>query len=166
MTMQYRILTFDELSTGLLYDILALRADVFVVEQNSPYMDIDGLDALALHLCLFESKKLIGYARILPPGSKFEEASVGRIVVDRTQRGKGLGRKLLKRGMEETNAYFPGAAIRIEAQYHLRHFYQSFGFVVDSDIYDWGGIDHVKMVNKSTAQIKKRPPVSREASGE
>jgi ElaA protein len=146
MNRRYLISAFDELTVPLLYDILALRSEVFVVEQDAVYMDLDGLDAAALHICLFEDDMFIGYARILPPGCKFEEASVGRIVIAASHRGKGLGKELIQRSMMElANAYGP-SPVRIEAQQHLQPFYESLGFTRVSDPYDWGGIPHVKML--------------------
>ena len=139
-------LTFDALSTAILYNILALRAEVFVVEQKSAYMDFDFLDQKAIHLCLMDGEKLIAYARLFSPGIKFEDASIGRIVVAPQYRGQGLGQKLVQRSIDELRTRFGNVAIRIEAQHHLRDFYADFGFSIVSDIYDWGGIPHVKMV--------------------
>lgn len=148
--MKYQLFAFDQLTTQQLYDLLALRAEVFVVEQTSPYMDFDFLDQQALHLCLFDGDKLAGYARILKPGLKFKEASVGRVVLSGAYRGKGLGRELMQRGMDEAmNTY--RAPLRIEAQQHLQPFYESLGFARVSDPYDWGGIPHVKMVCEKKA---------------
>ena len=143
--------TFDELSKALLYDILRLRAEVFVVEQNSPYLDLDGLDVHALHHCLFDGEQLIGYARIFAPGVKFDEASVGRIVIAPDYRGTGLGKELVQDCIAEIQTRYAGTAIRIEAQHHLRGFYESLGFMIVSDIYDWGGIPHVKMCTQVAA---------------
>ena len=153
MNYQYQVLSFDKLSTTLLYDILHLRSEVFVVEQNSAYLDPDGMDNAALHLCMLDDNKLIGYARIFAPGVKFDEASVGRLVIDEKYRGDGLGKKLLEYSMARLCKQFPGAPIRIEAQHHLRKFYESLGFVIISDIYDWGGIPHVKMVCSTHAVV-------------
>jgi ElaA protein len=149
--MTYQLYRFEELSNALLYDILALRAAVFIVEQNSPYLDLDGMDASALHHCLFEGEKLIGYSRLFAPAVKFEEASVGRIVLHSDHRGSGLGREFLQRSMDEVRRIFGKVPIRIEAQHHLHRFYESMGFVIVSDIYDWGGIPHVKMVTQAAA---------------
>ena len=148
MTALYRITAFHELTNTLLYDILALRAEVFVVEQASLYLDLDGLDADTLHLCLLENEKLIGYSRLAAPGVKFEEASIGRILLAMPHRGNGMGRKLIERSIAEIYNQFGNVFIRIEAQYYLRDFYASLGFTIASDIYDWGGIEHVKMVKK------------------
>jgi len=142
----FKTYRFDELSTARLYDILALRAEVFIVEQTSPYLDLDGLDQKALHFCMTENETLIGYARIFAPGIKFAEASIGRIVIAPNYRGQALGREIVQRSINEVQNRFGSISIRIEAQYHLRDFYGSLGFAIDSEIYDWGGIEHVKMV--------------------
>ncbi len=151
MPYHYHVYRFDELGTSLLYAILALRSEVFVVEQTSPYQDIDGMDEYALHHCVFNGETLIGYSRLFGPQVKFEEASVGRLVLDAQHRGHGLGRELLQRSIDEVRRHFAGAPIRIEAQHHLHKFYESLGFVIVSDIYDWGGIPHVKMVTQVAA---------------
>ena len=142
----YRAFQFCDLPNQLLYDILALRAEVFVVEQNSAYLDPDGIDAECIHICLMENDTLIGYARIVPPGVKFTEASIGRFVLDAAPRGHGTGKKLFAHSIEELRKRFGNVSIRIEAQHHLRDFYTAFGFSIDSEIYDWGGIPHVKML--------------------
>lgn len=147
MTRTYSTLAFDGLSAALLYDIMALRAEVFVVEQASPYLDPDGHDQQALHICLTEGGALVGYSRLLAPGVKFAEPSVGRIVIRADARGGGLGRELVQYSLEELRRLYGSMPVRIEAQHHLRHFYGSLGFSVASDIYDWGGIPHVKMVS-------------------
>jgi ElaA protein len=149
MNRQFHIFTFDQLNTMLLYDILALRAEVFVVEQESAYMDFDYLDQKAHHVCLMEESRLIGYARLLAPGLKFDEATVGRLVLAMDRRGSGLGRRMMEHCMAEIRRLFGDVPIRIEAQHHLHRFYESMGYAISSDIYDWGGIPHVKMVSKA-----------------
>ena len=145
------LFAFSELPTPLLYDILRLRSDVFIVEQNAVYTDIDGLDEHALHLCIMDGDTLAGYARLFAPGIKFDEASVGRIVLAPLYRGQGMGKYLVQTGMDEIRRRHPHAAIRIEAQQHLRGFYESLGFTVVSAVYDWGGIPHVKMSTQAAA---------------
>ena len=151
MPYQFKLYRFDEMSAGLLYAILALRSQVFVVEQNAVYTDIDGLDQQALHCCLFDGETLAGYSRIFAAGIKFDEASVGRIVLAADFRGKGLGRELIRFSMDELKRIYGNASVRIEAQQHLRGFYESLGFVVVSEPYDWGGIPHLKMVTRAAA---------------
>ncbi len=139
------IARFDDLTPQELYDILALRKEVFIVEQTSMYQDPDGLDPQALHIRLTEGETLIGYARIFASGIKFDEASIGRIVIAPNYRGQRLGHQLVETGKHEIKTRFHTTAIRIEAQHHLKKFYESLGFAQDSDIYDWCGIPHIKM---------------------
>lgn len=146
MDIVYRLYPFNGITTRLLYDILQLREKVFVVEQDAVYTDIDGLDMAALHLCLFDGQTLAGYTRLLAPGVKFAEASIGRIVLEPACRGHGRGRELVRRSMDAVAEHFGPVPIRIEAQAHLRGFYASLGFAVVSEAYDWGGIAHVRML--------------------
>ena len=148
--MNYQLYTFDQLTTKQLYAILALREKVFVVEQNAVYDDIDWLDQQCFHFCLWSGDTLAGYTRIVPPQVKFEEASVGRIVLAPEFRGNGRGRELVRKSMDIVAQHF-GAPIRIEAQIHLQDFYQSLGFAPASEPYDWGGILHLKMVTQIAA---------------
>lgn len=145
MTRCYHLYRFDQLSTSQLYDILALRAEVFVLEQQSIYLDPDGYDRQALHLCLFEHEALIAYARLIPPGTKFEQASIGRVVIAKPYRGQGLGMELIRRALQEARSAF-AAPLFIEAQAHLQHFYESHGFTAISGTYILDGILHVNMV--------------------
>jgi ElaA protein len=149
MPYRFTLFQFNALSTPLLYAILALREHVFVVEQNAVYTDIDGLDPQALHCCLFDGDTLAGYSRIFTPGIKFDDASVGRIVLAADYRGKGLGRDLIRFSMDELRRVCGDVPVRIEAQQHLRGFYESLGFIVVSEPYDWGGIPHLKMVKQA-----------------
>lgn len=144
--MEYRLYTFDDLDVPLLYAILALREKVFVVEQDAVYTDIDWLDQESLHICLFDDNILAGYTRLVPPGLKFEEASIGRIVLEPEYRGGGRGSELVRLSMEQIQQNFGAVPIRIEAQVHLQKFYEALGFGVASEPYDWGGIPHVKML--------------------
>lgn len=149
--MRYHLYAFSDLTVPLLYHILALREKVFVVEQNAVYTDIDGLDAECLHLCLFDGESLVGYTRLVPPGLKFDEASIGRIVLEPAYRGGGRGRDIVQYSMEAVVQHFGAVPIRIEAQVHLKSFYESLGFGVVSEAYDWGGIPHVKMLTHLAA---------------
>ncbi|NTX51369.1 GNAT family N-acetyltransferase [Myxococcus sp. CA051A] len=144
---------FSELTLDELYDVLALRQEVFIVEQKSLYLDVDGLDRSALHLLAFEDAGpqsfLAAYLRILPPDVKFPGASsLGRVVTSPRARGRGLGRELTARGITRLEALYPDADIRISAQDYLRAFYTSLGFVAEGDIYDEDGIPHVEMVRR------------------
>ncbi|MEE4278615.1 MAG: GNAT family N-acetyltransferase [Halieaceae bacterium] len=136
---------FDELSPQELYDALQLRAAIFVVEQNCAYLDLDGLDPVAIHCFCHEDGRLIAYQRCLGPGTAFDESSIGRIIVDPSQRGRALGRELVQRGIDYNLRSWPDHPIRIGAQAHLAHFYGSLGFVSENDHYLEDGIEHVHM---------------------
>ncbi|NNB94149.1 GNAT family N-acetyltransferase [Corallococcus exiguus] len=138
---------FSELTLEELYRMLALRSEVFVVEQRSLYLDADGLDAECFHLLggVPGTEQLGAYLRALPPGLKFPEASLGRVVTAPALRGQRQGRDLVERGLHFLAERFPGAPVRIGAQAYLQRFYEGFGFVAVSDIYDEDGIPHLDM---------------------
>jgi ElaA protein len=142
--------TFEELTLEELYRLLALRQEVFVVEQKSIYQDADGYDAGSHHLLGVaqgqEGAPLAAYLRVLPPGLKYPEASIGRVVTSPKARGQGLGKDLVARGISFVEARFPGAPIRIGAQHYLLRFYESFGFRAEGGVYDEDGIPHIQMV--------------------
>lgn len=123
-----------------------MRQDVFVLEQACPFLDIDGLDANCHHVCAFEGLELQAYARILPPELKYDEASIGRIVVAREKRSLGLGKKLMDFVISETEKLYPKMNIRMSAQLYLESYYQKFGFKRISEIYLDDGIPHVDMI--------------------
>lgn len=137
---------FDELSLHDLYDILQLRSRVFVVEQNAIYLDADGLDKGAHHL-LFRTDhgQLVAYCRLLPPGSQFPDAAIGRVVVDPAHRGQGLARAMLRQAIPKCLALYQVNKIHISAQKYLHDLYASFGFKAVSADYLEDGILHVGM---------------------
>lgn len=139
-------LEFEALSLQTLYDIMALRQAVFVVEQDCPYQDMDGFDQVADHLFCSENGAILAYQRCLPPGSTYEESSIGRIIVAPQARGRQMGRELVQRGIDHNRQRWPSHAIRIGAQAHLAEFYGSLGFVIEGDGYVEDGIPHVHMV--------------------
>lgn len=145
MAYQYLISAFDALDNHLLYAILKLRSEIFVVEQNIVYLDIDGNDQKSLHVCLMEGDTLAGYARILPPGVKFPEAAIGRLVVDKRHRGNKRGAELMLYCINETRARYNHAPIVIEAQAPLQKFYESLGYKAITTPYMLEGLLHVKM---------------------
>lgn len=149
--LRWQCARFDELTLRELYALLALRAQVFVVEQTCAYQDLDGHDPAANHLLGWgaadaEPAALLAYARLFAPGARYAEASVGRIVTAPAVRGRGLGRGLVARAIEECAARFGPAPIRISAQAHLQRFYEEQGFVREGAPYDEDGIPHVQMV--------------------
>ncbi|MCW5634917.1 MAG: GNAT family N-acetyltransferase [Rubrivivax sp.] len=137
---------FAELRTDDLYDALALRGRVFVVEQHCPYLDADGFDRAAWHLLGRDAAgTLVACLRVLDAGAKHAEPSIGRVVTAPEVRGRGLGRALFAEGLARCVAAWPGRRIRLDAQAHLEHFYAGFGFVREGDTYDEDGIAHVRM---------------------
>ncbi|MEM9254198.1 MAG: GNAT family N-acetyltransferase [Pseudomonadota bacterium] len=137
--------TFAELSPWSLYAILKLRQEVFVLEQDSLYLDPDGKDLDSTHIYAFESGELVAYQRCLPPGLSYPESSIGRIVTHPRMRGKQLGKALVQRGVEYNLMHWPGSDICISAQAHLQNFYASFGFTAEGESYQEDGIPHRKM---------------------
>jgi len=144
--LNWSFLHFDALSLHDLYDALALRCQAFIVEQVA-FQDPDGHDQAAWHLLGRDAAgRLQAYCRVLPPGLHCGEPSIGRVVVARTARGTGAGWELMRHGIAELQRLWPGAAIRIGAQAHLRAFYEGCGFVVVSEPYLEDGIPHLKML--------------------
>ncbi len=142
--------SFAELSNLELYDLLAQRQHVFVLEQQCLYNDFDGLDAGAHHLLgwrTVDGKRILaGYLRCLAPGAKYTEMSLGRVLTSQAARGSGLGRELLEQGILHAQRQHPGHAIKIGAQRQLEAFYASFGFATISAPYDEDGIMHIDML--------------------
>lgn len=142
----WRCLRFDDLGANDLYALLRLRAEVFVVEQRCAYLDPDGADPACWHLLGEREGALLAYARLVPAGLKFTEASIGRVVTDPATRGSGLGHALMREAIERVHALWAPQPIRIGAQAHLQAFYGQHGFAVDGPLYDEDGIDHVEML--------------------
>ena len=146
MAHMWRTETFAALSNDALYAILRLRQEVFTVEQQSIYLDLDDRDQQALHMQCYDGERLIAYQRLLPPGVSYTESSMGRIVVSPQARGRDLGRELVREGLACNLARWPEHDIRINAQAYLQRFYLDLGFEVASDEYDEDGIPHVQML--------------------
>ena len=138
--------SFAELDRELLYEMLKLRAEVFVVEQDCAYQDVDGYDREALHLCGLRGSKLVCYARINGPGTKTRCAAISRVLVKAKHRAGGLGRALMRETLECCEQHWPGAEIGLSAQQHLVDFYASLGFRPVSQAYMDEGIRHVDML--------------------
>jgi ElaA protein len=137
---------FEELGVDNLYDALQLRSRVFVLEQG-PYLDADGLDRESWHLLgRGASGTLVSYLRVVDPGVKFDEPSIGRVLTSPETRGGGGGRALMTEGVAGCERLWPGRAIRISAQAHLERFYGSLGFVRVGPDYLEDGIAHVEML--------------------
>lgn len=142
----WQLCAFDELGVGQLYALLQLRSEVFVVEQHCAFQDLDGLDAGALHLSGTANGVLLGYARCLPAGLKYEEASVGRVVTRASARGAGCGHVLIDRAIQSIGASWGAQPIRIGAQARLKPFYEGHGFCDMGLPYLEDGIEHIEMV--------------------
>jgi len=142
---RWQCLPFDELRPDQLYEILRLRSEVFVLEQNCLYQDMDRKDAHADHLMAWGDGKLLACSRILPPGISYPEPSIGRVVTAPEARGIGLGRALMKNSIQLLHNKFGKIPIKIGAQYYLVGFYESLGFSVSGDLYLEDGIEHVEM---------------------
>lgn len=138
----------DDLSAPQLYAVLAARSAVFVVEQNSIYQDMDGLDLQATHLVGWAHGQVAAYLRVLGPHTRYAERSFGRVLTTQPFRGTGVGRMLVAKGMEYLDARHPHDPVRIGAQAHLQPFYASFGFAVASEPYLEDGIPHVQMLRR------------------
>ena len=143
--MQWATLAFTELSTPLLYAVLRLRQDIFVVEQRCIFRDIDDLDQQAFHMLCTRDNELLAYQRCLPPGLSYPESALGRILVSPAARGRQLGAELTRRGIEHNLSRWPGCDIRINAQSRLQPFYASLGFSGEGPEYLEEGILHREM---------------------
>lgn len=137
---------FRELTTEELYAILRLRSEVFVVEQNCVFLDMDNKDIYCHHLMGWKDHLLAGYSRIVPAGISYAESSIGRIVTSPAARGAGIGRELLTKSIDQLYSLYGKSCIRIGAQYYLKEFYSSFGFVQKGEIYLEDGIKHIEML--------------------
>ena len=147
--MEWQIVQFDQLDTHTLYAMLQLRVDVFVVEQNCPYPELDGKDLQAdtLHILLKKNDKLLGYTRVLAPGVSFDGVpGIGRVCVAQTARRLGLGELLVAKAIAVASERWPGLDIYISAQCYLQRFYESMGFVAASEPYLEDDIPHLKMI--------------------
>lgn len=146
MTSTYSIKSFDELNTQELYEILRLRNEVFIVEQNCPYLDLDDKDQKSYHLRYHVDGQLAAYTRLIPAGVSYKEVSIGRVATSHKYRGTGLGKKLMEASIQGCNQKFGESNIRISAQLYLLKFYQSLGFNEINEPYDEDGIPHIEML--------------------
>lgn len=142
---KWQIQAFRELSIESLYNILSLRNEVFIVEQNCVYMDTDAKDQKALHLQGYINDQLVAYCRLFQAGDYFEEASIGRVVVSPKFRMLKLGHQLMDNAIQAIVDFFGEYQITISAQLYLRKFYEAHDFVKISDIYQEDGIPHIRM---------------------
>ena len=146
--MHWHLKTFKELSTTELYNILKLRSEIFVVEQNCVYQDIDDKDQKAFHFFCKENNQITAYTRIFKPGDYYKEAAIGRVVVKNLKRGTGLGHVLITKSINEIEKAIGKIPIKIGAQLYLKAFYESHGFKKISEEYLEDGIPHIHMLRK------------------
>lgn len=141
--------TFQELNTKELYDLLQLRSEVFVVEQDCVYQDIDGKDQKALHVLGYRDRKLVAYTRIFKPGDYFDEASIGRVVVRENARQYKYGYDIMTASIQAIKDYYNESKIRISAQIYLKRFYNNLNFKEVGEEYLEDGIPHINMIKSS-----------------
>lgn len=144
--MKFYIKEFIQLSRIELYQILQLRSEVFVVEQNCVYQDIDGKDEKALHVLGIKNNKIIAYTRIFKSGDYFNEASIGRVVVQETHRNFSYGHELMTASIQAIQIHFRETKITISAQLYLKNFYEAHGFFQQGEAYLEDDIPHIRMV--------------------
>ena len=137
---------FNNLTNIELYALLRLRSEVFVVEQNCIFLDMDNKDQTCHHLLGYDGENLVAAARLLGPNTTYQQISIGRVVSSPAYRGTGAGKALMQQAIVQCYQLFGKSDIKIGAQLYLKTFYESFGFVQTSNVYDEDGIDHVEMV--------------------
>ena len=146
--MNWTLKHFDDLTAKELYIILQLRNEVFIVEQNCPYQDLDNKDLNAFHLMGMKKNKLLAYSRLLAPGISYSESSIGRVVSSPGARKMGIGKNLMEESIRQIKILFHTETIRIGAQLYLKKFYESFGFIQEGDGYLEDNIPHIIMLRK------------------
>ncbi|HYJ65757.1 MAG TPA: GNAT family N-acetyltransferase [Parafilimonas sp.] len=146
MNINWYCKAFNNLAPAELYQVMRLRSEVFVVEQNCVFLDADNKDEQCLHFMGWIEKDLVAYTRIAPPGYIYEEPSIGRVVTSPAYRKNKIGYVLMEKSIEQCKKVFGDAPIKIGAQYYLKNFYASFGFKQISDIYLEDGIEHIYML--------------------
>ncbi len=148
-SINWELKSFEGLTNKELYNILKLRAEVFIIEQNCAYQDMDGKDIFSFHLMgTNERNKLIAYSRILPADISFKEVSIGRVVTAPSVRRNGVGKELMKTSLEAIEKKYGNVPVRIGAQLYLKKFYENYGFIKDSEMYLEDGIEHIEMLRR------------------
>lgn len=145
MEIKWQIKPFEALSVNELYDILRLRSEIFVVEQNCVYLDLDGKDKVALHLFGEYDGNIVAHSRLFKPGISFDNSSIGRVVVAANYRDKKWGHELIREAISGIKDHFGESQITIGAQLYLKKFYESHGFVQSSEMYLEDDIPHIEM---------------------
>lgn len=148
MNTDWQIKSFHELTATELYELLRLRSEVFVVEQQCIFLDMDNKDQFCLHLLGWQKDLLAASTRLVPPGISYTEMSIGRVVSSPQVRGTGIGRLLMEESIAACYKQWGKGPIRIGAQQYLENFYRSLGFETDGEPYLEDGIPHVEMLKK------------------
>ena len=148
MELKWKIKPFEALNVNELYDLLKLRSEIFVVEQNCVYLDLDGKDKKALHLIGEYDNKIVAYVRLFDAGITFDNASIGRVVVDADYRDRKWGHDLMREAISAIKSNFNKEKITIGAQLYLKKFYESHGFVQSSEMYLEDDIPHIEMIRE------------------
>lgn len=147
MKFEHQVKSFQELSLEEFHDIIALRIQIFIIEQNCPYQEVDGKDKLAHHLFFKnEMNEIIAVTRILPKGIFYDEVAIGRVVVHEDYRGSGLGNQLMSDSMNFVRDKYGEVPVRLSAQKHLENYYGNHGFKSTGKEYLEDGIPHVEML--------------------
>lgn len=144
--MQVSVKTFEELTNKELYQMLRLRSEVFVVEQDCVYQDVDNKDQKALHVIGVKEGEVVAYTRVFKPGDYFDNVSIGRVVVSQDQRKYGLGKQIMLASLSAVDEKFPNKPIEISAQSYLLKFYSDLGFSAFGEEYLEDGIPHTRML--------------------
>lgn len=137
---------YNDLSIDELYGLLRLRSEVFVVEQDCVYQDMDEKDKKAIHIFGLKNNEIIAYARIFKPGDYFKEASIGRVVVSQKERGYGFGYDIMNASIKTIQDEFKESTIKVSAQTYLKKFYNNLGFKQAGEEYLEDGIPHITMI--------------------
>ena len=135
--LEIKVKSFEELTKQELYDLLQLRSEVFVVEQDCVYQDVDGKDQKALHVLGIKNNKLVAYTRIFEPGDYFDESSIGRVVVSKQERHYKYGHDIMTTSIEAISKHYNTTRIKISAQCYLKKFYSNLGFEVIPNLQLW-----------------------------
>tara|TARA_Y100000815_G_scaffold272665_1_gene302053 strand:- start:1171 stop:1614 length:444 start_codon:yes stop_codon:yes gene_type:complete len=146
--MTIEIKAFNELTLDSLYEVLQLRAEVFVVEQNCPYQDVDGKDQKAMHILGYHKEQLVAYTRVFKPGYYFDNASIGRVVVKENARQYGFGKDIMKASITFIEDTLDLSTIELSAQTYLKKFYNDLGFQEIGEGYLEDNIPHIRMIKK------------------
>lgn len=146
MELNIEVKKFSELNLTELYNILQLRSEVFVVEQDCVYQDIDGKDQEALHVIGYKNKEIVAYTRCFKPGYYFEEAAIGRVVVKESERKFGYGHQIMNASDKAIKDYYQTSSIKLSAQQYLIKFYESHGYQTTGEGYLEDGIPHIAMI--------------------